>query len=113
MLVEVVKPFSLRGQPLDVGVILDVPEGALDRLGDRVAPLRVEAAESEYLHLLAQWWDPATENLPIEEIHRLLARLDVLYQALHRQGRKVPIRLPVERHGEALSNDNVCGKQQL
>lgn len=98
MLVEVVKQFKSRGQLVKVGTVLDVSEESLDRLGDRIAPLGVAVAESEYFRALSRWWDldadPAATD---EEYERLLARLDELYRMLHRQGRKVPVRLPLER----------------
>lgn len=102
MLVEVAKPFKLRGQTLKVGTVLDVPEESLDRLGDKVAPLGIAVAEREYFRALSRWWeldaDPAATD---EEYERLLTRLDELYQMLHRQGRKVLVRLPLERARDA------------
>ncbi|HOP40445.1 MAG TPA: hypothetical protein PLI53_05330 [Geobacteraceae bacterium] len=98
MLVETIKPFKLRGQPLNAGTILDIPEESLERFGDRIAPLGIAVAEREYFRALRRWWeldeDPAATD---EESESLLARLDELYQMLHRHGRKVPVRLPVER----------------
>lgn len=98
MLVEVAKPFKLRGQLLNVGAVLDVLEESLERLGDKVAPLGIDTAEREYFRALSRFWslddDPAAT---MDEARRLLARLDELYQLLQHHGRKVPVRLPVER----------------
>jgi len=98
MLVEVTKSFKLRGQFLNVGAVLDVPEESLERLEGKVAPLGIAVAEREYFRALKRWWeldeDPSSTD---DEAGRLLARLDELYRLLHRQGCKVPVRLPTER----------------
>ena len=98
MLVEVKKSFRLRGQPLNVGAVLDVPEESLERFGGKVAPLGLAVAEREYYRALKRWWeldaDPSSTN---QEALKLLARLDELYRLLHREGRKVPVRLPIEK----------------
>jgi hypothetical protein len=58
----------------------------------------VDHLEFDYLQLLTRFWklddDPSATS---ENIHRLIGRLDELYQELHRQGRRVPVRLPLER----------------
>jgi hypothetical protein len=52
----------------------------------------------EYSTLLRRFWeideDPAAT---MDESRRLVIRLDELYRALHQAGRRVPVRLPVER----------------
>lgn len=99
MLVEVVKPFTLRGQKVNFGAVLDVPEGSLESLKGKVKPIGLAAAEREYFRALSRWWELDDDlEATKEEARRLSCRLDLLYQMLHRQGRKVPIRLPVERH---------------
>lgn len=55
--------------------------------------------EVEYFKLLARFWslddDPkAPSKELLEEASKLVVKLDELYQELHRQGRKVPVRLP-------------------
>ncbi|HOP39883.1 MAG TPA: hypothetical protein PLI53_02455, partial [Geobacteraceae bacterium] len=98
MLVEVSKSFKLRGQTLKVGTVLDVPEESLDRLGAKVAPIGIAVAEREYFRALSRWWEIDEDpTITDDEARRLLARLDELYQMLHQQGRKVPVRLPLER----------------
>lgn len=51
--------------------------------------------EQEYFTLLAAWWklDVDPESMSMDEARRLVDRLDELYQALQRSGRKVPVRL--------------------
>jgi len=59
----------------------------------------IDQMEKEYFTLLAKYWLSREDEtaFTMDETGQLLERLDELYQALHRQGRKVPIRLPVER----------------
>lgn len=71
--------------------------------------LRVQ--EAEYLTLLARFWDldddpAATMN----EARRLVDRLDELYRELFRQGRRVPVRLPVERRKVRTKEGSIEGK---
>jgi len=66
-----------------------------------IAPTDLEGQEHEYFTLLAHWWDDATEELPDAEVERMLSRLDTLYRELHRQGCRVPVRLPVEKNNSS------------
>lgn len=79
MLVEVVRRFRLKGQPLNVGSVLDVPEELLERFGDRIAPLGITVAEREYYRALERWWtiddDP---TVTAADAGRLLALLEEL-----------------------------------
>ena len=97
MLVEVTKSFKLRGQLLNIGAVLDVPEESLERLEGKVTPLGIAVAEREYFRALSRWWElDADKGATLDESRRLVARLDELYQMLHRQDCKVPVRLPTE-----------------
>jgi len=60
-------------------------------------PATVNQMEREYITLLRHFW-AIDDTGPIEECQRLLAKLDELYRELQRQGRRVPVRLPIERH---------------
>jgi hypothetical protein len=54
--------------------------------------------EKEYLENLARFWEIDTDfSIPMDESRRLDIRLMELYRALQQAGRRVPVRLPVER----------------
>jgi hypothetical protein len=54
--------------------------------------------QSEYFTLLRRFWEiDADQAATLDEARRLVIRLDELYRALHQAGRRVPVRLPVER----------------
>jgi hypothetical protein len=81
------------------GTLLNIPDDALPTLAGRVEPVEVDRLQDEYFTLLSAWWklDDDPESMSMDEARRLVDRLDELYQALHRQGGKVPVRLPLER----------------
>jgi hypothetical protein len=58
--------------------------------------------ETEYFRLLKRWEeiddDPTATS---EEARDLLASLEILFQELHRQGRNVPVKLPLEKRDVA------------
>lgn len=64
-------------------------------LSPRLSTTELDRMEAEYFRYLKRFFeiddDPAAT---IEEARDLLARLEVLFQELHRQGRKVPVWLP-------------------
>lgn len=82
------------------GNIVNIPEGKAAKLilAGVLFPASVEVMESEYFKHLARFWeiddDPAVAD---EEAERLVDRLDYLFQVLHRQGQRVPVRLPIEK----------------
>lgn len=55
--------------------------------------------ESEYFTLLKKYWLSREDEtaFTMDEVRELVNRLDELYRELNSQGRRVPIRLPVER----------------
>lgn len=59
----------------------------------------LDRMEHEYFTLLARFWsiDDTPPGISDEEADHVLARLDILFRELTRQGRKVPVRLPIER----------------
>ena len=63
------------------------------------APSRME---SEYFTLLKKYWLSREDEtaFTMDETGRLVEKLDELYRELNSQGRRVPIRLPVEREAE-------------
>jgi len=87
---------------LQVGTSLTIQEEDYPRLYLKAVPIEpvpAEVMETEYFTLLARIWALDTDAAAtMDEARRLVDRLDELYQALHRQGRKVPARLPVERN---------------
>jgi hypothetical protein len=54
-------------------------------------PDPLASLEKEYHEILTRYWSPAAEGLPYEELQRMFARLDVLFQEITRQGRQVQI----------------------
>lgn len=101
MKVKVIKAFRYRGQILEVGTVLTIRSGDYPRLYLLAAPaepVSTEIIQAEYFSLLSRFWslddDPA---VTMDEARRLVDRLDALYKQLHQAGRKVPIRLPIER----------------
>lgn len=78
------------------------PDHHFSRLATLAAPPgEIAKMESEYFTLLARYWTIDSDpTATMDEVRELVNRLDELYQALHRQGRRVPIRLPVEREAE-------------
>ena len=101
MQVRVIEPFKIRGKLMTPGTVLNIPDGALTRLAGRVVPTEpasIEVMEAEYFTLLARYWTIDSDpTATMDEVRELVNRLDELFQALHRQGRKVPVRLPIER----------------
>lgn len=59
----------------------------------------IEEMEAEYFRLLRRHWelDEQGPDASMDECRENVIQLDRLYRELHRQGRKVPVRLPVER----------------
>lgn len=101
MKVQVIKAFKVRGELMPVGTILKIrDDDYLKLIGkvEPVEPLTVDQMELEYCALLDRFWqiddDPAAIT---EEARWLVTRLDELYRTLHQAGRRVPVRLPVER----------------
>ncbi len=70
--------------------------------GNQKGNRNIDGMQAEYMNLLRRHWsiddDP---DVTMEEARQLVDRLDVLYQQLHRQGYKVPVRLPMERSNAA------------
>lgn len=60
-------------------------------------PDPLEAKHREYCDTLARYWGPEAENLPTEELQRMLARLGELFQELTRQGPRLPTITPEGR----------------
>jgi hypothetical protein len=82
------------------GDMIDLPEEKVKRLllAGVLAPTEIEGMQAEYFTLLARFWEIDDDpNGTIDEARRIVARLNELYMELHRQGRQVPVRLPVER----------------
>lgn len=50
----------------------------------------LKAMEIEYNETLARYWSPDAENLPEEEIDKMLTRLEELSQEITRQGGSIP-----------------------
>jgi len=101
MKVRVTKKFLHRGQLIEPGTMLTIRDEDLPKVEHLVRPLSVDEMQQEYFTLLAHWWDDATEELPDAEVERMLSRLDTLYRELHRQGCRVPVRLPVEKNNSS------------
>jgi hypothetical protein len=102
MKVKITKAFRHRGQILEVGTVLSIRPEDYPRLYLKVVPVEpvtIEVMEAEYLHLLAAWWklDVDPDSLTMDEVRRIVDRLDLLYRALRSNGRNPPIRLPLER----------------
>lgn len=103
MLVEVVSPFRIRGIELTPGMKIDIPEVTLIKLAGRVRTAGempdLDVIEAEYFRFLKRHWelDELGPNASMDECRENVRRLDRLYRELHRQGRKVPVRLPVEK----------------
>lgn len=101
MRVEVVQAFRARGELMPVGTVLNIRPEDYPRLYLKVVPagpVSTEIIQAEYIDLLARFWSHVAEGLPMAEIRQLVDRLDALYRELHQAGRKVPIRLPLERN---------------
>ena len=101
MQVRVVRPFKIKGRLQEIGTLLKLPESAVLLLAGRVQPVGDESLMDEYQRLLKRYHeidqDPAAT---MDEVRQLVDRLDELYRELNSQGRRVPIRLPVEREAE-------------
>ena len=76
-----------------------------DRYFSRLATLadpsgEITKMESEYFHLLTRYCLSREDEtaFTMDEVRRLVDRLDELYQALRRNGVNPPVRLPVERN---------------
>lgn len=86
------------------GDTVNLPEGKAAKLilAGVLKPANIEAMEQEYFTHLKRFWeiddDPDATD---EEAGYLVERLDYLFQTLHRQGRRVPVRLPVEKRKAA------------
>lgn len=101
MKVRVTKKFLHRGQLIEPGTMLTIWDEDLPKVEHLVRPLSVDETRQEYFTLLARWQDNATDSLPDAEVGRMLSRLDALYRELHRQGCRVPVRLPVEKNSSS------------
>ncbi|MEA5115972.1 MAG: hypothetical protein VB050_18300 [Geobacteraceae bacterium] len=102
MKVKVIRAFKARGELMPVGTVLNIRDQDYPMLIGKVEPtepLTTDQLQYEYFALLNRFWqidkDPATAT---DETRRTVARLDELYRALHQAGRRVPVRLPVERN---------------
>lgn len=101
MRVKVVKSFKAFGKLIPAGDIVEIKPEDYPRLYLKVVPaepVSTEIIEAEYFTLLARFWSHVTEGLPMAEVRQLVDRLDSLYQELNQAGRRVPIRLPVEKN---------------
>lgn len=71
--------------------------------------LHLERLQQEYFALLRRFWqidtDPAAT---MDEARRLVVRLDELYRTLCQAGRRVPVRLPLERRNQATTQKGVA-----
>jgi len=101
----VAKPFSAKidGKQMTFRPreTVDLPEGKAAKLilAGMLKSASVEVMEQEYFTLLSRYFsiDDTPPGISDEEADRVLARLDILFRELTRQGRKVPVRLPVEK----------------
>ncbi|MEA5113995.1 MAG: hypothetical protein VB050_08185 [Geobacteraceae bacterium] len=82
-----------------VGTVFDAPESVLQRIEGKVTPVGLDTAEREYYRALSRWWtiddDP---TVTLEDSRRLLLFLEELYALLRKNGRIVPVRLPVVKN---------------
>ncbi len=99
MQVKTTKEFRYQGQILPVGTLLAIHREDFPQVAHITEAVEPAGMETEYLFLLARFWslddDPAAT---LDEARRLVDRLDELFQALHSNGRRVPVRLPVEKN---------------
>ncbi|MRR56127.1 MAG: hypothetical protein EG822_16780 [Deltaproteobacteria bacterium] len=81
---------------------VEFPEAKAAKLlrADVILSADPEIMEKEYIQLLARFWslDDTPPGISDKDADHVLARLDILFRELTRQGRKVPVRLPVERN---------------
>lgn len=87
---------------IPAGQIIEIPLSVTEKLKGKVEPLPgpdIDQMEAEYFRLLKRHWelDELGPDASMDECRESVNRLDRLYRELHRQGRKVPVRLPVER----------------
>jgi hypothetical protein len=60
-------------------------------------PDPLEAKNREYHDTLTRYWAPEAEDLPAEELHRMLAKLDGIFRELTRQGQRLDTITPEGR----------------
>lgn len=106
MQVKTTKEFRYQGRILPVGTLLAIHREDFPQVAHLTEAVEPSGMEAEYLFLLARFWsledDPAAT---MDEARRLVDRLDELYQALHSNGRRVPVRLPVERNRDQVQKE--------
>ena len=97
--VKVVKAFRIRGEIMNPGTLLNVSDDLLGKLGGKVEQMNLEQMEAEYFRLLKRHWelDELGPDASFDECRENVNQLDRLFRELHRQGRKVPVRLPVQK----------------
>ena len=97
--VKVVKAFRIRGETMNPGTLLNVSDELLEKLSGKVEAMNPEEIETEYFHLLKRHWqlDALGPDASMDECRENVIQLDRLYRELNRQGRNVPVRLPIEK----------------
>jgi hypothetical protein len=104
---RILKKFTMKEggqvQTLPPGGFIDLDEAKAARLLQAGVITETDTdlgqMEKEYFKYLSRFWDLDDDpTATIEEARVLLARLEILFQELHRQGRRVPVRLPIERN---------------
>lgn len=61
--------------------------------------IKLDGIQIAYFELLKRYWSLDDDSsVTMDEARRIVDRLDALYQELHQAGRKVPIRLPIEKN---------------
>jgi len=99
MKVKVIKAFRAHGELMPVGTVLNIRDEDFTKLIGKVEPLNLDQLEQEYSCLIRRFWsldDDPTATM--DEARRLVVWIDQIYRQLQRAGRRVPVRLPVERN---------------